>query len=116
MAWKLRAFLVSVFPASSSKSSQHLIIPGPGVLTPSSGIHGHQHAWWWHTPLIPALGRQRQVDFEFGANLVNRVSSRTARATQRNPVLKKKKQRANAHPIIISCPSGIPADTLFFLS
>jgi hypothetical protein len=19
--------------------------------------------WWWHTPLIPALGRQRQVDF-----------------------------------------------------
>jgi hypothetical protein len=22
------------------------------------------YAWqWWHTPLIPALGRQRQVDF-----------------------------------------------------
>jgi hypothetical protein len=19
--------------------------------------------WWWHTPLIPALGRQRQMDF-----------------------------------------------------
>jgi hypothetical protein len=19
--------------------------------------------WWWHTPLIPTLGRQRQVDF-----------------------------------------------------
>ena len=19
--------------------------------------------WWWHTPLIPAPGRQRQVDF-----------------------------------------------------
>jgi hypothetical protein len=31
-------------------------------------------------PLIPALGRQRQV------SLVYRVSSRTARATQRNPV------------------------------
>ena len=39
-------------------------------------------------PLIPALGRQRQVDFsEFKASLVYRVSSRTVRTvTQRNPV------------------------------
>ena len=46
--------------------------------------------WWWqHTPLIPALGRQRQVDFcEFKANLVYKASSRTAMVTQRNPVLK----------------------------
>jgi hypothetical protein len=36
--------------------------------------------------LIPALGRQRQVDLEFKVCLVYRVSSRTARATQRNPV------------------------------
>ena len=45
---------------------------------------------WWSMPLIPALGRQRQVDLcEFKSNLVYRVSSRTARAvTQRNPVLK----------------------------
>jgi hypothetical protein len=44
-------------------------------------------------PLIPALGRQRQTDWisEFKASLVYRVSSRTARATQRNPVSKKKK-------------------------
>ena len=42
-------------------------------------------------PLIPALGRQRQVDLcEFEASLVYRVSSRTARATQRNPVSKTK--------------------------
>jgi hypothetical protein len=41
-------------------------------------------------PLIPALGRQRQVNFE--ASLVYRVSSRTARAIQRNPVSKNKKQ------------------------
>ena len=40
-------------------------------------------------PLIPALRRQRQVDLcEFEASLVYRVSSRTARATQRNPVKK----------------------------
>jgi hypothetical protein len=45
---------------------------------------------WWRTPLIPALGRQRQEDSEFEASLVYRVSSRTARATQRNPVSKNK--------------------------
>ena len=34
--------------------------------------------WWWHTPLIPGLGRQRQVDLcEFKVSLVYRVSSRT---------------------------------------
>ena len=46
-------------------------------------------------PLIPALGRQRKQISEFEASLVYRMSSRTARATQRNPVsknLKKKKK------------------------
>jgi hypothetical protein len=43
---------------------------------------------WWGTPLIPALGWQRQMKFE--ACLVYRVISRTARATQRNPVSKTK--------------------------
>jgi hypothetical protein len=40
-------------------------------------------------PLIPALGRQRgrQIS-EFETSLVYRVNSRTARATQRNPVTK----------------------------
>jgi hypothetical protein len=42
-------------------------------------------------PLISALGRQRQVDLsEFEASLVCSMSSRTARAIQRNPVLKNK--------------------------
>jgi hypothetical protein len=41
---------------------------------------------WWRTPLIPALGRKRQVISEFEVSLVYKVSSRTARATQRNPV------------------------------
>jgi hypothetical protein len=43
--------------------------------------------------LIPALGRQRQWISEFEASLVYRVSSRTARATQRNPVSKNQKEK-----------------------
>jgi hypothetical protein len=37
-------------------------------------------------------GRGKQIS-EFEANLVYKVSSRTARATQRNPVSKNKKQK-----------------------
>jgi hypothetical protein len=37
-------------------------------------------------------GRGRQIS-EFEASLVYKVSSRTARATQRNPVLKKQKTK-----------------------
>jgi hypothetical protein len=37
-------------------------------------------------------GRSRWIS-EFEASLVYRVSSRTARATQRNPVSKKKKEK-----------------------
>ena len=37
-------------------------------------------------------GRARRIS-DFGASLVYRVSSRTARATQRNPVSKEKKKR-----------------------
>jgi hypothetical protein len=45
------------------------------------------------TPLIPAPRKLRQVDLcEFKASLVYRVSSRIARATQRNLVLKTNKQ------------------------
>jgi hypothetical protein len=55
---------------------------------------------WWRTPLIPALrrqssgGRGRRIS-EFEASLVYRVSSRTARATQRNPVSKNKNKQTN---------------------
>jgi hypothetical protein len=42
-------------------------------------------------PLIPALERQRQVISEFEASLVYKVSSRTVRAIQRNPVSKNQK-------------------------
>jgi hypothetical protein len=44
---------------------------------------------WWCTPIIPALGRQSRQISEFKASLVYKVSSRTARAIQRNPVSKK---------------------------
>jgi hypothetical protein len=49
---------------------------------------------WWCTPLIPVLGggRGRQIP-EFEASLVYKVSSRTARAIQRNPVSKKTKTK-----------------------
>ena len=43
--------------------------------------------------MIPALGRQRQEDLcKFEATLVFTASSRLARATQRNPVSKKKRK------------------------
>ena len=39
----------------------------------------------------PSTGRQRQVGlFEFKANMVYRISPKTAKATQRNPVSKTK--------------------------
>jgi hypothetical protein len=52
---------------------------------------------WWRTPLIPALGRQIS---EFQASLVYRVSSRTARAIQRNPVSKTKQKRNDNEQVV----------------
>jgi hypothetical protein len=58
--------------------------------------NNQQARMWGCTLLIPALGRQRQAEFcEFKASLVYRVSSRTARATQRDLVLNKQKQKPN---------------------
>jgi hypothetical protein len=57
---------------------------------------------WWCTPLILALGRQRQVDFEFEASLVYRVSSRTVRTAQRNPSITKKKILETFFSVLLS--------------
>jgi hypothetical protein len=45
-------------------------------------------------------GRGRQIS-EFEASLVYRVSSRTARATQRNPISKKKKAEEQVESLVI---------------
>ena len=63
--------------------------PGNCSLTPCAYIHTTAS----RALLILALGRQRQADIRvFEANLVYRVSFRTARTTQRNLVLKKPNQ------------------------
>ena len=53
----------------------------------------HRARPWWRVPLIPALGRQRQVGdlCDSKASLVYRVSYRTSRAISRNPNSKNKK-------------------------
>jgi hypothetical protein len=56
---------------------------------------GYLAGRWWRTPLIPALGRQRQWISEFKASLVYKVSSRIARAIQRNTVSEKKKKKGS---------------------
>lgn len=50
---------------------------------PASKTKKKESQKWWCTPLIPALGRQRQGHLcEFKANLIHIENSRTARATQ----------------------------------
>jgi hypothetical protein len=44
-------------------------------------------------PLIPALGGRDRWISEFEARLVYKVSSRTARTIQRNPVSKNQKKK-----------------------
>jgi hypothetical protein len=58
-------------------------------------------------PLIPSLERQRQAISEFEASLVYRVSSRTAKAIQRNPVSRKKKKKRLIFSVGIHCVNKI---------
>ena len=69
---------------------------GPRQASPTDYKRGEKEyqslaVWWWHSSLIPALRGQRQADIcEFQASLVYKLSSRTTRATQRNPASKNK--------------------------
>jgi hypothetical protein len=47
---------------------------------------------WWRKPLIPALGRQRQVDFWVQGQPGLQSEFQNSRATQRNPVSKNQNQ------------------------
>jgi hypothetical protein len=64
-------------------------------------------------PLISTLGRQVADLCEFKASLVYRVSSRTARATRRNPVWKNNnKKQTNKNLWEAMTPLGLFAQAL----
>jgi hypothetical protein len=66
--------------------------------------------------LIPALGRQRDRGrgiSEFEASLVYKVSSRTARAIQRNSVLKKEEKKKKKIKLQGVCGGGAGGRNLF---
>ena len=84
---------------SCSSESLHKLCLMPSKLFKSSILC----QVWWGKPLIPALGggRGRWIS-EFKASLVYKVSSRTAMATQRNPVSKNKNKTRVASCILLT--------------
>jgi Sec-independent protein translocase protein TatA len=91
----LSFILLQKIPQVSESSHPH---PRPLFCCNQHALSKTKHlaGQWYCTPLIPALGRQRQAWIsEFKASLIYRVSSRTARATQRNPVSKNQNQNQN---------------------
>jgi hypothetical protein len=51
---------------------------------------------WWHVPLIPALGKQKQAELcEFKASLVYRMRSRTAKEHREILTQRKEKTKQN---------------------
>ena len=73
--------------------------------------------WWWHTLLIPAFRRQRQMDlWEFEASLVHRMNSRTGSKATEEPYLEKQKQKKSSLNHRTSLPVRFPISIapLFF--
>ena len=53
-------------PDRVSNSDTSLILTCPDLIILQNLIFFKNHMlarWWWHMPLIPALGRERQADF-----------------------------------------------------
>jgi hypothetical protein len=67
---------------------------------------------WWPRPSIPALrDAEAGGSLEYKASLVYTVSSRTARITQRNPVLGEKKRKSYCLlPVHMCVSAGIPME------
>lgn len=58
---------------------------------------------WWHTPLIPTLDSQRQVDFcDFEVSLIYKVSFSTLRSTQWDPVTETKGEEESLQITVLS--------------
>jgi hypothetical protein len=59
-------------------------------------------------------GRGRRIS-EFEASLIYRVSSRTARATQRSPVSKTKKEEKKIKSIVLSSEGLLRLGAMFYI-
>jgi hypothetical protein len=62
------------------------------------GYKGFNHVWkwhlsrvWWHTPLIPALGKQRQEDFWVRGQSDLQSEFQDSQSDTEKPCLEKKK-------------------------